>query len=317
MEGGLVAGDGPVRRLSVEEAAAYDGPGFLWIHLEGRDDRDLAFIKAQPDIPDVAAGALAATETRPRCDRIDEGAIVNLRGPGDLDPHDSDRLVSIRLWVTQKKVTSLSRRHLTATAEVERKMEAGKIHDSGDLVAAFAWAISTQLDPEVSDLGDALDDVESDLEPNLLFRLRREITKVRSQAISYRRFVAPDRDALRTLAGLEFDWLAEDDKLHIVEAADRFARMAEELEAVRERAALLHEQITDLRAEQTDQRALYISVVAFIFLPLTFVTGLLGMNVEGIPYAHTHWAFWGVVLFCVAVGVAVLGWFRWRNWLRR
>ena len=317
MEGGLVAGDGPVRRLSVEEAAAYDGPGFLWIHLEGRDDRDLAFIKAQPDIPDVAAGALAATETRPRCDRIDEGAIVNLRGPGDLDPHDSDRLVSIRLWVTQKKVTSLSRRRLTATAEVERKMEAGKILDSGDLVAAFAWAISTQLDPEVSDLGDTLDDVESDLEPNLLFRLRREITKVRSQAISYRRFVAPDRDALRTLAGLEFDWLAEDDKLHIVEAADRFARMAEELEAVRERAALLHEQITDLRAEQTDQRALYISVVAFIFLPLTFVTGLLGMNVEGIPYAHTHWAFWGVVLFCVAVGVAVLGWFRWRNWLRR
>jgi zinc transporter len=196
-------------------------------------------------------------------------------------------------------------------------MEAGKIRDSGDLVAAFAWAISTQLDPEVSALGDRLDDVESDLAPNILFRLRRDITAVRSAAISFRRFVAPDRDALRELAGQDFDWLAQDDKLHIIEAADRFARMAEELEAVRERAALLHEQITDLRAEQTDQRALYISVVAFIFLPLTFVTGLLGMNVEGIPYAHTHWAFWGVVAFCAAVGIAVLLWFRWRNWLRR
>ena len=88
------------------------------------------------------------------------------------------------------------------------------------------------------------------------------------------------------------------------------------LEAVRERAALLHEQITDLRAEQTDQRALYISVVAFIFLPLTFVTGLLGMNVEGIPYAHSHWSFWGVVIFCTLVGISVLLWFKWRNWLR-
>jgi zinc transporter len=317
MEGALVAGDGPVRRLSIEEAAHYQGPGFLWLHLEGRDERDLAFIRTQPDIPDVAAGALAATETRPRCDRIDEGAIVNLRGPGNIDPHDSDRLVSIRLWVTQRKVTSLSRRRLSATEEVASKMEAGKIHDSGDLVAAFAWAISTQLDPEVSALGDMLDDVETDLEPNFLYRLRRDITQVRSQAISYRRFVAPDRDALRTLAAQDFDWLAEDDRLHIIEAADRFARMAEELEAVRERAALLHEQITDLRAEQTDQRALYISVVAFIFLPLTFVTGLLGMNVEGIPYAHSHWSFWGVVIFCLAVGVAVLAWFRWRNWLRR
>jgi zinc transporter len=317
MEGALVAGDGPVRRLSAEEAAHYTGPGFVWLHLQGRDEQDLAFIKAQPDIPDIAAGALAATETRPRCDRIEEGAILNLRGPGEQDPVDSDRLVSIRFWVTRTRVISLSRRPITALPEVIRKMEAGRIHDSGDLVAAFAWAISTELDPEVSALGDRLDDVESDLEPNYLYRLRRDITAVRSTAISFRRFVAPDRDALRTLAGLDFDWLAEDDRLHIVEAADRFARMTEELEAVRERAALLHEQITDLRAEQTDQRALYISVVAFIFLPLTFVTGLLGMNVEGIPYAHSHWSFWGVVIFCVVVGVSVLAWFRWRNWLRR
>jgi zinc transporter len=317
MEGALVAGDGPVRRLSIEEAAHYSGPGFLWLHLQGRDEQDIAFIRAQPDIPDVAAGALAATETRPRCDRIDEGAILNLRGPGDIDPSDSDRLVSIRLWVTATKVISLSRRPISALAEVVRKMEAGKVHDSGDLVAAFAWAISTQLDPEVSALGDTLDDVETDLEPNFLYRLRRQITAVRSAAISFRRFVAPDRDALRTLAAQDFDWLAEDDKLHIIEAADRFARMAEELEAVRERAALLHEQITDLRAEQTDQRALYISVVAFIFLPLTFVTGLLGMNVEGIPYAHSHWSFWGVVIFCALVGIVVMGWFWRRNWLRR
>jgi zinc transporter len=316
MEAAFVSCDGPVRRLSAAEAVQYQGPGFVWLHLQGRDEQDLAFIRAQPDIPDVAAGALAATETRPRCDRIEEGAILNLRGPGDCDPADSDRLVSIRFWVTATRVVSLSRRPITALPEVVRKMEAGKVRDSGDLVAAFAWAISTQLDPEVSGLGDRLDDVESDLAPNILFRLRRDITAVRSAAISFRRFVAPDRDALRTLAAQDFDWLAQDDRLHIIEAADRFARMAEELEAVRERAALLHEQITDLRAEQTDQRALYISVVAFIFLPLTFVTGLLGMNVEGIPYAHTHWAFWGVVAFCALVGISVLLWFKWRNWLR-
>ena len=317
MEGALLVVDGEARRMTIEEGAAYAGPGFLWLHLEGRDEHDLSFLKARDDIPPVAANALIATETRPRCDLIEDGAIVNLRGPGDCDPLDSDRLVSIRLWVTRDRVTSLSRRTLGATALVTTKAEAGKIRDPGDLVAAFAWAISTQLDPEVSALGDRLDDVESDLESSQLYRLRREITAVRSDAIGYRRFVAPDRDALNTLASLEFAWLADEDRLHIVEAADRFARMAEELEAVRERAALLHEQITDLRAEQVDQRALYISIVAFIFLPLTFITGLLGMNVEGIPYARAAWAFWGVVGFCVAVGIAVFAWFYWRHWLKR
>lgn len=317
MEGALVCEGGQTRRLTLAEADAYRGAGFLWVHLEGRDEADLARLKGSEDIPQVAASALIATETRPRCDTIGDGAIVNLRGMGDCDPQDSDCLVSIRLWVTRSKVTSLSRRKMGATETVLAKMESGKICDSGDLVAAFARAISVQLDPEVSRLGDRLDVIESDMEEAKLYRLRREITAVRSEAIGYRRFIAPDRDALRTLADADFDWLARDDRQHIVEAADRFARMAEELEAVRERAALLHEQISDLRAEQLDKRGLMISIVAFIFLPLTFITGLLGMNVEGIPYAHTPWAFWGVVLFCLAVGIVVFGWFYFRQWLRR
>ena len=317
MEGALLINDGPVRRLSVDEAVDYRGSGFLWLHLERRDEQDLGFLKSQQDIPDIAAGALVATETRPRCDRIEEGAIVNLRGPGETDTADSDRLVSIRLWVRRNRVTSLSRRTLSATAPVVLMVEAGKILDPGDLVAAFAREISRQLDPQVAELGDLLDDCESAMETKSIYKLRTSIAEIRSQAIAFRRFVAPDRDALTTLAAMDVDWLEEQDRLHINEAADRFARMTEELEAVRERSALLHEQLTDLRAEQVDQRALVISIVAFIFLPLTFITGLLGMNVEGIPYAQKPWAFWGVVGFCLLVGLGVLAWFLRRHWLKR
>lgn len=313
----LLVGDGPARAVTAEEAAHYRGPGFIWVHVDGGTDEELHFLRGN-GIPDVAANALIATETRPRCDRIEEGAIVNLRGPAAQETDDSDRLVSIRMWIRRGKVNSVTRRPLAATAAVTAQMEAGRIHDPGDLVAAFARAISKQLDPEVAQLGDTLDDYESELDDSrALYRLRSSIAKIRSDSIAYRRFVAPDRDALVTLADLDFVWLAEEDRLHIREAADRFARMTEELEAVRERAALLHEQLTDLRGEQMETRALLISIVAFIFLPLTFITGLLGMNVEGIPYAREPWAFWAVVAGCIVVGALVLAWFMWRHWLRR
>jgi zinc transporter len=312
----ILVGDGPVRKVTPEEAAAYSGPGFIWIHIEGGEEDELAVLLG-PDIPDVAAHALVATETRPRCDRIEDGAIVNLRGPAAEETEDSDRLVSIRMWVRRGKVNSVTRRPLAASATVVERMKEGSIHDPGDVVAAFARTISKQLDPQVAALGDALDDCESDLEPRHVYRLRSEIARIRTEAIAFRRFVAPNRDALLTLAGHDFDWLADDDRLHIREAADRFARMTEELEAVRERAALLHEQLTDLRAEDLDQRSLLLSVFAFIFLPLTFITGLLGMNVEGIPWAHEQWSFWGVVGFCVLVGIGVLAWFARQHWLRR
>jgi zinc transporter len=314
MECGLLVGDGPFRRLSVKEAEEYRGPGFLWLHLHGWDEEDFNLLKRQDHIPDVAATALIATETRPRCDRIEFGAILNLRGPGEVDPDDTDKLVSIRLWVHHNRVTSVSRRRMTATAAVMRQAEAGLLLDPGDLVSAYARAISLELDPQVSDLGDIVDDIESDLEASRnLYRSRRTITKVRTDAIAFRRFVAPDRDALLALANMDFDWLSQDDRIHINEAANKFARMAEELEAVRERAALLHEQITDLRAEQLDARGLQLSVTAFIFLPLTFLSGLLGMNVEGIPYAKEPWAFGAVVAICLVIALVISAYFIWRH----
>jgi zinc transporter len=312
----ILVGDGPCRHLTPEEAVAYQGPGFIWSHIESAGDDELP-VTLRDDIPDVAAHALVAQETRPRCDRIEDGAILNLRGPATVETDDSDRLVSIRMWARRARVDTVTRRPLAATAAVMKRMKAGELLDPGDLVSAYAREISKALDPQVAELGDMLDDVESEIETRNKFRQRTTITRIRSEAIAFRRFVAPDRDALITLAALDFDWLAEDDRLHIREAADRFARMTEELEAVRERSALLHEQLTDLRAEEIDQRSLLISVVAFIFLPLTFITGLLGMNVEGIPFAHSPEAFWGVVALCVLLAVVVMVWFLRQKWLDR
>lgn len=312
----ILVGDGPPRPVTAEEAASYSGPGFVWIHVDNVDVPELSMLGGG-DIPEVAANALVATETRPRCERIEHGAIVNLRGPAAADVEVGDRLVSIRMWVRRGKVNSLTRRPLAASETVMGEMKGGTILDPGDLVAAFAREISRELDPQVAELGDLLDDCESDLESRNMYHLRGAIARIRAEAIGYRRFVAPNRDALAQLSQLDFDWLAEDDRLHIREAADRFARMAEELEAVRERAALLHEQLTDLRAEEIDQRSLLISIVAFIFLPLTFITGLLGMNVKGIPYADEPWAFAGVCALCVVIGMLVLMWFARRHWLRR
>ena len=79
-------------------------------------------------------------------------------------------------------------------------------------------------------------------------------------------------------------------------------------------ASSTHETLTDLRAEQIDQRSLLIAVVAMVFLPLTFLTGLLGMNVDGIPYAHKPWAFDAVVTLCVAMAVLIAGFFVRRHW---
>ena len=159
--------------------------------------------------------------------------------------------------------------------------------DPGDLIAEFASAITDDLDPDVAELGDDLDDCETQLDADKVFELRRTVTRVRVAVDRLsplpRARSAPRSKSSRRCRSTGCD---DDDRLHLSAAADRAARMAEELESIRERAALMHETLTDLRAEQIDQRSLIISIAAMIFLPLTFLTGLYGMNVDGLWLAR-------------------------------
>lgn len=306
---------GRFEAVEMDEAeAAFGTCQLVWIHLDGRDEAALDWLRRQRDIPDVVSAALTAVETRPRLEEIGDGALLNLRGLSSAPKDDPDALVSIRLWCEQARVLSLGLRPLAALPVLCQRMKKGLIHDPGDLVAALSAAITDALDPKVAELGDELDLCEAALDEPRAFAMRREIARSRADAINYRRFVVPQRQALEGLAALEASWLQEDDRLHLREAADRVARMAEELEAVRERAALLHEQITDLRAEQIDRRSLLLSIVALIFLPLTFITGLLGMNVGGVPFARDPGGFWWVCLICTGIGLAITGWFATRHW---
>lgn len=308
---------GTAERLEIKQALAAQRQGdFLWVHLNTNDDHAQQWLNDEVQAPEYILTSLTTTESRPRCEAVGEGAFLNLRGRSTEELDTSDFLASIRMWATAGRVVSLTRMPLVAVDAVVKLVEEGRITDPGDLISDMATAITTDLDPRVAELGDELDDCEEALDADRVFELRRTVTKVRVAAIGYRRFLSPQRQALERLADLPCDWLHDDDRLHLKLAADRAARMAEELESIRERAALTHEALTDLRSEQLDIRSLTISVAAMVFLPLTFLTGLLGMNVQGIPYSDRPWAFDAVCAICAAMAVGITLYFVRTHWFR-
>ncbi|SEJ35930.1 zinc transporter [Sphingomonas sp. OV641] len=307
--------DGSASRTSVQDALTGAGD-MVWVHLTTTAEHAQGWLRGAASLPDYVVDPLTAQETRPRCDALDDGAFVNLRGRTEEELDPSDMLASVRIWAEQGRVISVTRKHLLATDAVEKDVTEGRVLDPGDIITAFATAITADLDPVVADLGDDLDDCEQQLDAAHAFALRKSVTRVRVEAINYRRFLNPQRAALEKLASMPANWLGTDDRAHLAAAADRAARMAEEVEAIRERASLIHEALTDLRAEQLDQRSLIISIAAMVFLPLTFITGLYGMNVQGLWFAEQPWAFDAIAGLCVVIAVAVTGWFVARHWLR-
>ncbi len=308
--------DGHATRIEIKDALTSDAD-LIWVHLSTNAEHAQSWLRDDAALQDYVVDALTATETRPRCEAIGDGAFVNLRGRSDETLDTTDLLASVRIWAVKGHVFSVTRKPLIAVAEVERMVERGDVRDPGDLIAAFATAITADLDPDVAGLGDELDDCEEQLDAKRVFELRRTVSKVRVAAIGYKRFLNPQRAALDKLAALPGDWLADDDRLHLAAAADRAARMAEELESIRERSALIHETLTDLRAEQLDTRGLIISIAAMVFLPLTFLTGLYGMNVADLPYAQEPWAFDAICAICATLSAGVVIYFMRRHWFGR
>ena len=118
----------------------------------------------------------------------------------------------------------------------------------------------------------------------------------------------PSDSDLRTgaprLSAERFSWLEERDRMQLREVLDRTTRYVEDLEAARERSVVTQEELASRTAEELSQRMYALSIVAGVFLPLSFVTGLLGINVAGTPGAQTWWAFAAV---CVSLAFLAAG----------
>lgn len=289
------------------------GADLVWVHVDGGDPGCQAWLRERSGLSETVVEALTALETRPRATPIDDGVIVNLRGVNAMPDATPEDLVSIRCWAEAGRVVSLKYRPMSALADMRECMREGRVRDPGDFIAGLAEVLTMRLDPVIARLGDTLDDLEEDVFDGRL-QMRSALARVRRNAIELRRFIAPQREALARLSIATFAWLTDEDRMHLREAADRVTRMAEELDAVRERAGVLADQLTDLRAEQMNQRTLVLSVVASVFLPLTFLTGLLGMNVGGIPGSTSPVAFAAISVGCFVLGLALMLFFRRTGW---
>ena len=297
-------GQGGGREVTFRDLGA--GPpvgGFIWVHLHRDDPESEAWLDGAGLDP-LVRDALSADETRPRCTVHGDGVLMVLRGVNLTPGAEPEDMISVRLWIEQSRIVGVWVRPLAAIAELCESIGRGHAPVSpGDLVARLALRLADKAEPTVAALNERIDDLEQGVPDAQSQRLRVKLARIRRTTIKLRRFMLPQRDALTTLQIEDLDWLTERDRSRTREAADRVTRLGEELDAIRDRAQVINDQIMDMRAEAMNRRMLVLSVVAAIFLPLGLITGLLGINVGGIPGTESRWAFWVVCALLAAICV--------------
>jgi zinc transporter len=204
-----------------------------------------------------------------------------------------------------------------AIQDLRDGIEAGKGPvDVGGVISRVALSLSERIFPVVSDIDDRLDELEEAFAPEVeTERPRDSLGPLRRQAISLRRHMAPQREALSRLQAETMSWIDPLDRAHLREVVDAITRYVEDLDAMRERAAVLRDEAMSHLSERLNRNMYVLSIVATIMLPLSLVTGLLGVNVDGIPGSSWPWAFAFVCGLLAVLGVVEYWLFRRLRWI--
>jgi zinc transporter len=273
--------------------------GIVWLHFDYtvEEVRDWLIYDSGVVLP--VAHAMIEASSRPRVSSIDNNLLVILRGVNHNPGAEPEDMVALRLWLEESRIITTRKRDMLSVNDIITKLAIGKGPVStADFLAYLCEHMILRMGDTIDDTEEQIAMIESRLLAESEKELRFEISELRRQIITIRRYLAPQREALHKLPHEKCTWIDESIRLRLREATDRLIHHIEDLDAVRERAAIVQEEINSRTNEQVNQRMYMLSLYTVIFLPLTFMTGLFGVNLGGIP-GGTHSV--GFTVFCVTL----------------
>jgi zinc transporter len=298
----------------LEGGVTAEGP--VWIDLDLNKGPARDWLRRRAGMEKAAVDGLLAGETRPRALALATGLMLVVRGVNLNPGADPEDMVAVRLWLDRRQVITSRRRRVLSVEDLSDALKAGSGPTSpGSFLVFLIGRLTERIGTVVGQIEDEIDDIELSIAEDEVAALRARLGDLRRQVASIRRFLSPQRDALDRLYRQPGDFLTDREAQDLREETDRLTRHLEDLDLARERALVTQEELQNRVAQEQNQRVYLLSVVAAIFLPLTFVTGLLGMNVAGLRGTESRWSFAISAVMMVLLGVGLTLFFKRKRWI--
>lgn len=289
-----------------------NGSNPRWIHLE-YSGHDIEEVLGAYEVDPRIVKSLLREDTRPRTAVNRGDVIVFLRAINMNRGANAEDMVSLRMLIQKNRVITLRQRKIMAIQDVRESLIEGTGPTSlQELVILVIESLADRISSFVESLEVDIDEMETSIEQGSsnqeLSAWRSAIFSIRRQIATVRRYLSPQREALDSLSRLAFELLDRQHVFLLNEQSDRINRSIENLHMVNERTLVLQDVINHEVSKIQNARMYLFSVVTVIFLPISFVTGLFGVNVQGMPGVNEPLAFWLLLgtLTALSMGSAIL-----------
>ncbi|MHA6332773.1 zinc transporter ZntB [Qipengyuania sp. CAU 1752] len=309
-------GGRPITRDDVDKWQPGTPGEMLWVHLRRHVPEVRPWLAEFLGIPQATAELLVSDSTRPRALREGNALVATLRGINFNPQARPEDMISLQLWCDGKRLVTLRKLPMQTPRDVIGLLDQGMGPvDAGSAITQIVEQLVARMNQSMVDMNAKIDALEEADPEGDTEELLEHISAIRRNCLALKRHMAPQHEALEEINRSAPEWFKDHDRREIEECIARLRRYLDDIDISKESALVLQDELR-ARALASSERTNYLlTIVAAIFLPLGFLTGLMGINVGGMPGVDDAQGFWIVVGLCAAILTVQLGLFwRWK-WL--
>ena len=307
---------------SIGEIIKYkDSDTVTWVTIEGLANVEIIeSIGAIFDIHQLVLEDILNTHQRPKFEEYDDHLYIVLKCLMSEDEDFSVTYEQVSILVLNNFVFVFKEKSDDLLLPVQQRIRnsKGRLRSLGADYLTYA-ILDTIVDKNFI-LIDSLDEAVTSLEESLLVseptqEFLYRIQALKSELITIRRYVSPVRELMAAMLRSDSELIQEKTQIYLRDVSDHAIRVIESIESYRDMLSGLLEIYISSVSNKMNEVMKVLTVFASIFIPLTFLAGIYGMNFEYMPELRWKWAYPVLWVAFITIPAVLLVYFRKKKWL--
>ncbi len=306
---------------SVEECFPFrDKPSVTWINVDGLHDLEvMERIGTHFGLHPLVLESIVNTEQRPKMEDFTNRIFVVLKMLYIEEENDAVAVEQVSLILGSNFVISFQEREGDVFEHIRERIRTakGRIRKMGSDYLAYCLvdAIVDNYFLVLEKLSDKVELLEDELLPNPKPGTLPAIQRLKRSLISLRRSVWPLREVVSSLERGDSPLIKKATRLYLRDVYDHTIQVIDTIEALRDTVAGILDIYLSSMSNKMNEVMKLLTLVATIFIPLTFVAGIYGMNFEYMPELKWRYGYGVVWIIMAAIGLGMIMYFRKKRWL--
>ncbi len=306
---------------SIEDCFKYKNkPSITWINVDGLHDVEIIQKLGNCyDIHPLVLEDIADTDQRPKMEELDQYIFFVLKMFYVDNKTDEIESEQISLILGPNYVISFQEKVGDVFNSVRERIrkDKGRIRKMGSdyLVYSLIDSIIDNYFIILEKIGEKVENIEQDLVSNPEPRILQQIYTLKREMIYLRKSVWPLREVINNLMREDSKLITKSTHIYIRDLYDHTFQVIDAIETFRDVISGMLDIYMSSVSNKMNEVMKVLTIFAAIFIPLTFIVGVYGMNFQYMPELSFPWAYPAVWLIIILVGISLLAYFKHKKWM--